>query len=62
MARNRITKKMLEVNKENVIDILVIWGHNKEETVIKVNKYFDMAIKAMPSDDAVGVANYLAHF
>lgn len=58
----RITKKMLEVTKENVIDILVIWGNNEEETINKVNAYFDLAVKAMPSDNAKGVANYISCF
>lgn len=58
----RITKKMLEVTKENVIDILVIWGNNEEETINKVNAYFDLAVKAMPSGNAKGAANYISCF
>ena len=61
MAR-RITKKLLAVTKENVKEILIIWGHNEEEAARKVEEGFDLAVKAMPSDDAKGVANYVAYF
>ncbi|WWT36887.1 hypothetical protein [Escherichia phage UPWr_E1] len=61
MAR-RITKALKAVSKENVVAILVIWGYNEESAKQKVEAGFEMAVKAMPNDDSVGLANYIAYF
>lgn len=61
MAR-RITKDMKVLNKENVVKILVIWGYNEESAKQKVEAGYDLAIKAMPNDDAKGIANYVSFF
>lgn len=61
MAR-RITKDLKVLNKENVVKILVIWGYNEEAAKQKVEAGYDLAVKAMPSDDAKGIANYVAFF
>ena len=61
MAR-RITKAMKAVSKENVVAILVIWGYNEESAKQKVEAGFELAVKAMPNDDSVGLANYIAYF
>ncbi|AAQ15372.1 hypothetical protein JEP8_238 [Escherichia phage JEP8] len=61
MAR-RITKALKAVSKENVVAILVIWGYNEESAKQKVEAGFELAVKAMPNDDSVGLANYIAYF
>lgn len=61
MAR-RITKALKAVSKENVVAILVIWGYNEESAKQKVEAGFELAVKAMPNDDSVGMANYIAYF
>lgn len=61
MAR-RITKALKVVSKENVVAILVIWGYNEESAKQKVEAGFELAVKAMPNDDSVGLANYIAYF
>lgn len=61
MAR-RITKALKAVGKENVVAILVIWGYNEESAKQKVEAGFELAVKAMPNDDSVGLANYIAYF
>ena len=61
MAR-RITKALKAVSKENVVAILVIWGCNEESAKQKVEAGFELAVKAMPNDDSVGLANYIAYF
>ena len=61
MAR-RITKALKAVSKENVVAILVIWGYNEESAKQKVEAGFGLAVKAMPNDDSVGLANYIAYF
>lgn len=61
MAR-RITKALKAVSKENVVAILVIWGYNEESAKAKVEAGFELAVKAMPNDDSVGLANYIAYF
>ena len=61
MAR-RITKDLKVLNKENVVKILVIWGYNEETAKQKVEAGYDLAVKAMPNDDATGIANYVAFF
>ncbi|UYE95415.1 hypothetical protein [Escherichia phage vB_ESM-pEJ01] len=61
MAR-RITKALKAVSKENVVAILVIWGYNEESAKQKVEEGFELAVKAMPNDDSVGLANYIAYF
>ena len=61
MAR-RITKALKAVSKENVVAILVIWGYNEESAKQKVEAGFELAAKAMPNDDSVGLANYIAYF
>ncbi|QBO62272.1 hypothetical protein G2248_00117 [Escherichia phage vB_EcoM_G2248] len=61
MAR-RITKALKAVSKENVVAILVIWGYNEESAKQKVEVGFELAVKAMPNDDSVGLANYIAYF
>lgn len=60
--RQRITKEMRIVNKENVIKILVIGGFNEETAKAKVEAGYDLAVKAMPNDDAKGIANYVAWY
>ena len=62
MARQRITKAMKVLSKENVAAILVIWGYNEESAKAKVEAAYDLALKALPNDDAKGVAEYVAHF
>lgn len=62
IKRQRITKEMRVVNKENVIKILVIGGFNEETAKAKVEAGYDLAVKAMPNDDAKGIANYVAWF
>lgn len=61
MAR-RITKALKAVSKENVVAILVIWGYNEESAKQKVEAGFELAVKAMPNDDSVVLANYIAYF
>lgn len=61
MAR-RITKDLKVLNKENVVKILVIWGYNEETAKQKVEAGYDLAVKAMPNDDAKCIANYVAFF
>ena len=61
MAR-RITKALKAVSKENVVAILIIWGYNEESAKQKVEAGFELAVKAMPNDDSVGLANYIAYF
>lgn len=61
MAR-RITKDLKVLNKENVVKILVIWGYNEETAKQKVEAGYDLAVKAMPNDDAKRIANYVAFF
>lgn len=60
--RQRITKEMRVVNKENVIKILVIGGFNEETAKAKVEAGYEFALKAMPNDDAQGIANYVAWY
>ena len=60
IKRQRITKEMRVLNKENVIKILVIGGFNEESATIKVEAGYEMALKCLPNDDAKGVAEYIA--
>lgn len=60
IKRERITKAMRVINKENVQRILVIGGFNEEAARAKVEAGYEMAVKAMPNDDAKGIANYVA--
>lgn len=62
MAKQRITKAMREVTKENVTAILVIGGFNEESAKAKVESGYELAVKALPNDDAKGIANYVAWF
>lgn len=62
MAKQRITKAMREVTRENVIAILVIGGFSAESAKTKVAAGYDLAVKAMPNDDAKGIANYVAWY
>lgn len=62
IKRERITKAMREVTKENVQRILVIGGFNEEAARAKVEAGYELAVKAMPNDDAKGIANYVAWF
>lgn len=58
----RITKAMKVLTKENVVAILVIWGYNEEGAKAKVEAGYDLALKALPNDDAKGVAEYVTYF
>lgn len=60
MAKQRITKALRVLNKENVVAILVIGGFSVESAEAKVEAGYDMAIKCLPNDDAKGVAQYIA--
>lgn len=62
MAKQRITKAMREVTKENVLAILIIGGFNEERAKEMVEAGYDLAVKAMPHDDAKGIANYVAWY
>lgn len=61
MAR-RITKDLKVLKKENVVKILVIWWYNEDSAKQKVEAGYDLAVKAMPNDDAKGIANYVSFF
>ena len=58
----RITKALKVVNKENVVTILTMWGYSEESAKAKVDAGYDLAIKALPNDDAKGIANYVAFY
>lgn len=58
----RITKALKVVNKENVVTILTMWGYSEESAKAKVNAGYDLAIKALPNDDAKGIANYVSFY
>lgn len=62
MAKQRITKAMREVTKENVLAILIIGGFNEDRAKEMVEAGYDLAVKAMPNDDAKGIANYVAWY
>ena len=62
IKRQRITKSMRELSKENVIAILIIGGFNEEAAKSKIEAGYELAVKAMPNDDAKGIANYVAWF
>ena len=62
IKRQRITKQMREVTKENVTAILIIGGFNEEAAKAKVEAGYELAVKAMPNDDAKGIANYVAWY
>lgn len=62
IKRERITKAMRVVSKENVMRILVIGGFNEAAAKAKVEAGYDLAVKAMPDDDAKGIANYVAWY
>lgn len=56
----RITKALKVVSKENVIAILVIWGYSQTSAQAKADAGYDLALKAMPSDNSKGLAEYIA--
>ncbi len=58
----RITKALKVVNKENVVTILTMWGYSEESAKAKVDAGYDLAIKALPNDDAKGIANYVSFY
>lgn len=62
IKRQRITKSMRQLSKENVIAILIIGGFNEEAAKAKVEAGYELAVKAMPNDDAKGIANYVAWY
>lgn len=62
IKRQRITKEMRVVTKENVTAILIIGGFNEETAKAKVEAGYDFALKALPNDDAQGIAKYVAWF
>ncbi|ATN94146.1 hypothetical protein HOS16_gp68 [Shigella phage vB_SflS-ISF001] len=61
MAR-RITNDLKVLNKVNVVIIQVIWGYNEVSVKQKLEAPYDLAVKAMPSDDRNFIANYVAFF
>lgn len=55
----RITKALKVVNKENVV---TMWGYSEASAKAKVEAGYDLAIKAMPNDDAKGIATYVSFY
>lgn len=58
----RITKALKVVNEENVVTILTMWGYSEESAKTKVDAGYDLAIKALPNDDAKGIATYVSFY
>lgn len=58
----RIIKALKVVNKENVVTILTMWGYSEASAKAKVDAGYDLAIKALPNDDAKGIATYVSFY